>query len=213
MGIVQCAIIIPPPIIYKYVDLDLPTGTKWATQNVGARKPSDYGLYFQWGDTVGYTKDQVGKNKIFDWNNYKWSINGSNWKFTKYKTTGATLDLEDDAAHVNMGGDWHMPSYSQFMELFRNTITANTTSDDGINGMTFTSKKDKSKFIFFPDAGYVYNSSATNIGFEGRYWSSMLKIVGGETEVTEASSVVLRSFPVSDAMDRCIGLSVRGVLG
>ena len=123
------------------------------------------------------------------------------------------MELEDDAAHANMGGDWHMPTPGQIKELFRNTITADTTSDDGIHGMKFTSKKDKSKFIFFPAAGYVYDSSTINIGFEGQYWSSMLLEIGIPTQVTEASSVLLRSFPVSVEMDRCVGLSVRGVIG
>ena len=52
---------------FDYVDLGLPSGTLWATQNVGASKPSDYGLYFQWGDSKGYTKKQLGKDKMFTW--------------------------------------------------------------------------------------------------------------------------------------------------
>ena len=98
---------------YEYEDLGLPSGTLWATCNVGALKPSDAGLYFQWGDTSGYTASQVGgvnDKKYFGWRDYKWSIDGSSTNFSKYTTSGATLDLEDDAAHVNMGGDWHMPS-------------------------------------------------------------------------------------------------------
>ena len=61
---------------FEYVDLELPSGTLWAAMNVGASKPSDYGLYFQWGDTSGYTADQVGKGKQFasDWNDYKWGV-------------------------------------------------------------------------------------------------------------------------------------------
>ena len=59
---------------YDYVDLELPSGTKWATMNVGASKASDVGLYFQWGDTSGYTADQVGKDKQFNWTNYEFSI-------------------------------------------------------------------------------------------------------------------------------------------
>ena len=56
---------------YDYVDFGLPSGTLWATCNVGASKPSDTGLYFQWGDTKGYTAEQVGKDKQFDWDDYK----------------------------------------------------------------------------------------------------------------------------------------------
>ena len=93
---------------YDYVDLGLPSGTLWATCNVGADKPTDFGLYFQWGDTSGYTADQVGKDKQFNWSDYKWNPSGDGKTFTKYNTTGATLELTDDAAHVHMGGSWHI---------------------------------------------------------------------------------------------------------
>ena len=101
---------------FEYVDLGLPSGTLWATMNVGASKPSDAGLYFQWGDTKGYTKGQVGKDKQFasDWSDYKF---GASPNFTKYNTAGASLRKLDDAAHVNMGGDWHMPTPTQIREL------------------------------------------------------------------------------------------------
>ena len=96
-----------PQVTYDYVDLGLPSGTKWATMNVGASKPSDAGLYFQWGDTVGYTKNQVGtgdgkKKFASDWSDYKWNPSGDGETFSKYATTGAKLDLEDEIgrAHV-----------------------------------------------------------------------------------------------------------------
>ena len=98
---------------YDYVDLELPSGTLWATCNIGASKPSEYGLYFQWGDTVGYSPDQIGfgeGKKVFSFDDYKWSPSGDGDTFTKYTNTGDTLELEDDAAHVHMGGDWHMPA-------------------------------------------------------------------------------------------------------
>ena len=142
------------------MDLGLPSGTKWATQNVGARKPSDYGLYFQWGDTQGYTADQVGtgdgqKKFATDFSDYKW-YNGST--FTKYTTPGEALELEDDAAYANMGGDWHMPSSTQIQELIDNTTTAWTASDDGVTGMTFTSTTN-GKSIFIPAAGRAFSGS------------------------------------------------------
>ena len=114
---------------FKYVDLNLPSGTLWATCNVGANNPSDAGLYFQWGDTQGYAASQVGAGSgqhkfASDWSDYKW---GKNPNFTKYTTPGATLELEDDAAHVNMGGDWHMPTPEQIKELLDNTNIVWTT--------------------------------------------------------------------------------------
>ena len=208
-----CTMILPPPpIVYEAVDLGLPSGTKWAAQNVGARKPSDAGLYFQWGDTVGYTADQVGTGsgqKKFSWADYKWSIDGSDSNFSKYTTTGATLELEDDAAHVNMGGSWHMPSPDQIEELIDNTTTAWTTSNG--TGMTFTSTKDTSKSIFIPAAGYAWDGSLDNSGSYGSVWSSMLSadyVFGGQYLDFGSGYANLNG-----GYDRGSGFSVRGVIG
>ena len=197
---------------HDYVDLGLPSHTLWATMNVGASKPSDYGLYFQWGDTVGYTKDQVGTEsgkKNFSWADYKWSIDGSSSNFNKYNTTGATLELYDDAAHVNMGGDWHIPSPKQIQELTANT-TSTWTTQDGVNGRLFTSKTDTSKSIFIPAAGYASYGSLRYEGSEAVVWSYMLyaNSVGyGHRLVFDSSGVYLGGYY------RCYGFSVRGVLG
>ena len=163
---------------YDYVDLCLPSGALWATMNVGADKPSDCGLYFQWGDTKGYTASQVGKDKQFNWKDYKWNSSGDGITFTKYKTTGTTLDLKDDAAHVNMGGDWQIPKPEQIQELIDNTETSFTTSNDGISGMMFTSKKDASKSIFFPSVGYALDDSIDWDGDYGGIWTSMISMNG-----------------------------------
>lgn len=197
-----------------FVDLNLPSGTLWATMNVGASKPSDYGQYFQWGDTQGYTADQVGTDdgqKAFTWADYKFYISGSvydeNMKFSKYTTTGATLELEDDAAHVNMGGDWHMPTPTQLQELTANTTTAWTTSDD-INGMTFTSKKDTSKYIFIPAAGVLGGGSGGR-GDECLIWSSMVSGMVHKSDVFD----ITPDFASFNSYYRSNGLSIRGVLG
>lgn len=174
-----------PPTVYEYVDLGLSSGTKWATMNVGASKPSDYGLYFQWGDTQGYTKDQIGEGdgkKLFSpqWADYKWGVKPN---FTKYTKLGDKLDLEDDAAHVHMGGEWHMPTPEQIEELIDNTTTALTTSD-GVSGMTFTSKKDELKSIFIPAAGDALDGKIEHNGSDGCIWSCMLNREDG-TEDSE----------------------------
>ena len=202
-------IIITPPITYRYVDLGLPSGTKWAAQNVGARKPSDAGLYFQWGDTSGYTYSQIGKDKQFNWSDYKFSINGSDTNFSKYATAGTTLELEDDAAHINMGGNWHMPTPEQIKELTANTTTA-WTSNEGVNGITFTSKKDSSKSIFIPAAGSARNGSIFSSGINGLIWSFILfwdNVSYGQYLVFYSASASL------NYTYRCDGLSVRGVIG
>ena len=110
---------------HEYVDLGLPSGTKWAKMNVGANSPTDYGLYFAWGETTGYTASQLGNSegqKVFNWTDYALTEYGDE-TVTKYnETDGKTvLDLEDDAAHVNWGGDWHMPNGAQCFELFNET--------------------------------------------------------------------------------------------
>lgn len=197
---------------FNFVDLGLPSGTLWATANVGASKPSDYGLYFQWGDVKGYTPDHVRLNKdkkAFVWDDYKLSINGSNENFSKYKTPGATLDLEDDAAHVNMGGDWHMPSPEQIQELIDNT-TSTWTKQDGVNGRLFTSKKDASKTIFIPAAGFAWDGSLNLSGDYGSVWSSMLGtgyVNGGQYLSFYSGNAGLYNY------GRYYGFSVRGVLG
>ena len=205
---------------FEYVDLGLPSGTLWASCNIGASKPSNSGLYFQWGDTVGYTADQIGNGdgkKLFsiDWIDYKWYLSGNGFgeklKFTKYDTPGATLDLEDDAANVNMGGDWHMPTPKQIQELLDNTTSAWTTLD-GVNGYLFTSNKDSSKSIFIPAAGYAWEGLIDFIGDYGSIWSSMIS----EDHVNCGHSLDFHSgWAYPDDYDgiRCDGLPVRGVIG
>ena len=191
---------------YDYVDLGLPSGTKWATMNVGASKASDAGLYFQWGDTVGYTAAQVGTDKQFNWNDCKWYSDG---KFTKYTNLGEALELEDDAAHANMGGSWHMPSPTQIQELLNNT-TNTWTTQNGVNGRLFTSTKDNSKSIFFPAAGDAWDGSVRNSGDCGNVWSSMLDTDGvdGGQDLYFSSGNVGLSYN-----NRYDGISVRGVVG
>ena len=194
---------------FDFIDLGLPSGTLWATANVGASEPTEFGMYFQWGDVKGYTPDQVGKDKQFVWDDYKLSINGSSSNFSKYKTPGAILDLEDDAAHVNMGGDWHMPSPEQIQELIDNT-TSTWTKQDGVNGRLFTSKKDVSKTIFIPAAGYASNGSLFDSGSYGDVWSSMLSadsVIYGQVLYFYSFNAYLSNYY------RYGGFSVRGVLG
>ena len=196
---------------FEYVDLGLPSGTLWATCNVGASSPGESGLYFQWGDTVGYTAGQVGngdgKHKFAsDWSDYKFGVSPN---FSKYATTGETLELKDDAANANMGGDWHMPTPTQIQELINETTNTWTTKY-GVNGRLFKSKTDPSKSIFFPAAGYAWNGSLDNSGDDGLVWSSMLSANG----VSYGQYLYFYSGSVGLYDDgRNYGFSVRGVLG
>lgn len=220
---------------YDYVDLGLPSGTLWATCNVGASKPSDAGLYFQWGDTKGYTIDQVGKDKQFTWDDYKFRINKNSSKtneqfvkdlqfnlsdsksiitegaskFSKYRERGATLEMEDDAAHINMGGDWHMPTNEQIIELLDNA-TSTWTTQDGVKGRLFTSKKDETKTIFIPASGYAWDGSIYNSGKICYAWSSMLssKYVNYGMSLGFFTSRVYERYYY-----RSLGFPIRGVIG
>lgn len=144
---------------FEYIDLGLPSGTKWATCNVGANSETDYGLYFAFGETKGYSGFTDAKK--FNWGDYKFSVNGSNSKFAKYNDTDdkKVLDLCDDAAHIHMGGRWHMPTKEQIKELKSNTISDWVTNynGSGVNGILFTSKSDTSKKLFLPACGYLRN--------------------------------------------------------
>ena len=115
---------------HEYVDLGLPSGTLWAKMNVGAESETDGGLYFAWGETQGYAASQVGTDKNFSWSDYTLTEDSGS-TMTKYNATdGKThLELTDDAAAVNMGGDWHMPNRAQCIELLRETKNGFVTNE------------------------------------------------------------------------------------
>lgn len=140
---------------HEYVDLGLPSGTLWATCNVGATTPEGYGDYFAWGETT--TKS---------------TYDGSTYTYGGGKTV---LDLEDDAAHVHWGGSWRMPTRAEWQELINN-CTWTWTTQNGINGSKVTSNKAgyTDKFIFLPAAGYRKGSDLYEVGSYGGYWSSSL---------------------------------------
>ena len=166
------------PANAEAVDLGLPSGTKWANMNVGATAPEEYGLYFAWGETQGYTSD-TSDGHSFNWANYKW-CNGSQSTMTKYNTKSdygtvdnkTTLDPEDDAAYMNWGSSWRMPTWVEIDELRDNT-TSEWTTLNGVKGMKITSKTNGNS-IFLPAAGYRNGTYVRYQGEEGLYWSSSL---------------------------------------
>ena len=188
---------------HEYVDLGL--SVKWATCNVGASKPEEYGDYFAWGETQ--PKD------YYDWSTYKW-CNGSYDTQTKYCTDSyygtvdnkTTLDLSDDAARANWGGSWRMPTRAEQDEL-RENCTWTWTTQNGVNGYKVTSKKNGNS-IFLPAAGFRYDSSLDSAGSYGFYWSSSL--------YTDYPGIAYYSYFYSDSVDwsyyyRYIGFTVRPV--
>ena len=196
---------------YEYVDLGLPSGLLWATMNIGANSETDYGLYFAWGETTGYPD---ASTKQFSWNDYKYSNNGGSTAadMTKYNSNDGktTLDLKDDAARVNIGGNWIMPNRADFQELINNTTNDWVTdyNGSGINGQLFTSKTDSSKKLFFPAAGGGIHSSVNNQGTNGFYWSSSLN----RSDTIYSQSLLFFSGNIyTGNAARYNGLSIRGV--
>lgn len=166
-----------PLELHKYVDLGLPSGTLWATENIKDDKGSD--LYFAWGETSGYTVYQVGIDKDFSTEDYAFGQldfnDRTDYGMTKYNSTDGkeTLEPTDDAASVNWGNNWKIPTERLFEELLENTTTA-FTQVDGINGLLCTSTANTNT-LFFPAAGEIVEGNY----YEGNalYWSSSL----GET--------------------------------
>ena len=150
---------------HEFVDLGLPLGTLWATCNVGATSPEQSGLYFAWGETTGYTAEQVTSGeRAFDMASYKAS------------SISADLTLEQDAAHVNLGGNWRMPTNDEWQELIDNCdgVRTNDYNGTGVAGHIFVSKINGNS-VFFPTAGTCFLSSAHDVGSYGRYWSATWK--------------------------------------
>ena len=157
---------------HAYVDLGLPSGLLWATCNVGADNPEDYGDYFAWGETQ--------PKETYDWSTYQY-CNGDYNTLTKYCNDAGygyngftdnltTLLPEDDAAAANWGNGWRMPTQAELQELLDNT-TVTWTTQNGVNGRLFTGSNGNS--LFLPAAGYR-GDELGGVGYNGRYWSSSL---------------------------------------
>ena len=189
---------------HDWVDLGL--SVKWATCNVGATKPEEYGDYFAWGETKPkseYSSDTYiyCRGKIFE-------------KLLKYNKTergtkdGKTvLDLSDDAARANWGGSWRMPTNAEFQELI-DKCTWTWTTVNGKIGYKVVSKSNGNS-IFLPAAGYRYDTSLSHAGSYGYYWSGSL----GECYSFNARDLYFNSDSHStDYGNRGYGRSVRPVL-
>lgn len=153
---------------HEYVDLGLPSGTLWATCNVGANSPEEYGDYFAWGETE--------PKEIYHYQsgNYKWCNGTGNTNgITKYVgNTGSRdgkteLDPEDDAAYVNWGQSWRIPTKAQLEELLEQ-CTWTWTSQNGVEGYSVSGPSGAE--IFLPAAGYRWRETLW-IGSYGLYWS------------------------------------------
>ena len=195
-----------PKLPCELVDLGLPSGTLWADRNLGANSSTDYGLYYAWGETQGYT-DGSG-TKQFSWGDYKYATKeGSDTIMTKYNDTDnkLILDNEDDAAYVATNGKLVIPTLDQIDELISKTDHEWITID-GINGYKFINKSDSTKFIFVPAGGAIKEGEkyATNVA--GGFWS---KSVEYETSV---SNLMFSEQGIQHySGNRCFGGCIRAI--
>ena len=179
---------------YESVDLGLPSGLLWADRNIGASEPERYGLYFAWGDVIGYGQD-TSDGHLFNWDNCPWG---------ESTPPMSTLDAEHDAATINMGADWRMPDRADYKELLDNCTTTWTTQN-GVYGRLFTSKLNGNT-LFFPAGSYRNGSSLYGAGYGGDYWSRSLD------SSDYAYSLYFHSdYCFTYHYYRYCGLSVRGV--
>ena len=214
---------------HEYIDLGLPSGTLWATCNVGADAPEEYGDYFAWGETE--------PKLAYQWSNYKY-CNGSGgedeysddgWKkLTKYCTDSeygdngftdglSTLLPEDDAATANWGDGWCMPSKTQMDELVENTSFKWTTLN-GVNGVLFKSRNGNG--LFLPAVGYRMDNGLHTDGEDGAYWlnSNCSSIYPEMSNPCNAENCHVRQYAsgtyyinISYGGNRCFGFAVRPV--
>jgi hypothetical protein len=195
---------------HAWVDLGLPSGLKWATCNVGATKPEEYGDYYAWGETTP-------KTTYYNWSTYKYA-NGSPTTLTKYCSDAnygyngftdnlTTLETIDDAATQNWGGKWRMPNIEEWKELIDNCIWTWTTLN-GVNG--YEVKATNGNSIFLPAAGCHFGSNlkVQDAASSGLYWSCSLYKSG----IDYARLMLFSSNKHDlDGYGRCFGFSIRPV--
>ena len=197
----------PETPTHKYVDLGL--SVKWATCNVGAEKPEEYGDYFAWGETAAKSNNS--------WSTYKFTTDGGK-TFTKYTGSDKTvLDATDDAATVNWGIAWRMPTLEEMKELLNNENctwewqAAGNTTFGGVAGYKVTSKKAgyTDKYIFLPAVGYRLGTVVDDAGSLGYYWSSSLY---ADDPRSAYGLYYFSEYKVWNYYDRFYGFTVRPVL-
>lgn len=176
---------------HEYVDLGLPSGTLWATMNVGATTETEYGNYYRYG-TGAATYQETDSQSVY---------NGAE----------DTLPANVDTASTAWGGDWYTPTKEQCQELIDNTTIEWVTNyqDSGVNGATFTAN---GQTLFIPAAGYYPGNDLSNVGEYGYVWSSNCD----NNQEQRNIYVVLTSHNITDVanilrLNRNSGYSVRPV--
>ena len=205
--------------IPEAVDLGLPSGIKWASYNLGANAPEDFGDFFAWGEEEPYysSKDlsawKDGKTQGYKWTSYTW-CNGSSSTLTRYNTDSAkgtvdnktVLAPDDDAAYAELGGNWRMPTEAEWSELMAN-CTWTWTEQGGVSGRLVTSNTNGNS-IFLPAAGYLENKLQYFAGSSAGYWSSSLN--SASPDRARYMDFASNSRSITNA-NRYWGLSIRPV--
>ena len=187
---------------HEYVDLGLPSGLKWATCNVGANSPEEYGDYYAWGE--------INTKSTYRISNYKFSKGGLLGLFGKCEDLGDISSTRYDVARTNWGGSWRLPKRTELEELI-NKCTWEWIIQNGKKGYKVTGPNSNS--IFIPAAGYREWSSLHN-NEEGRYWSSTPDDNDYGLNPDQAYYLIFYNHSKPDYVDsddRSIGQSVRPV--
>ena len=226
----KTATTLPNPI----VGIDLGLSVRWASCNLGAEEPEEWGDYYAWGEVETYYSSldpliwKPGRETGHERSSYKWAVLvDDDYRYTKYCLnntwssywggTGApdnksTLDLEDDPAHVILGGDWRMPTKDEFTELLNN-CTLSWHQDGSNRGYVVTGPNGNS--IFLPTAGRIrwtsYQWDAGEFGGTGYYWSSSLYEMAFEAWLLELYNTNYENIEI-DYDYRNFGFSIRAVI-
>jgi hypothetical protein len=197
-------------ITYTAVDLGLKSGTKWASTNIGANSEEEFGLYFQFGSTSGYSGPDVIDHDTwasYEPNNNEGEYNKDNiGKWDKTNVSSSCLNADVDAATVIMGEEWHLPTRAQIKELISGTVQE-VTSINNIEGVKFINKSDTETYIFIPFSGYYIGNLFGNgyagadiwggsIQKQGSQYAYSLHVYGGDCSLSNS--------------DRCYGYCMRG---
>ena len=205
---------------HEYVDLGL--SVKWATCNIGANTQYEDGMYFAWGETQGYTAEQIGTDRNFNESEYKFGrmdwMDSTNFGMTKYNNSDRLTELEpdDDAAIVNWGNGWRMPTNEEFEELISGTTHEFDTEN---NGVIITSKSNGNT-IFLPFAGKF--SDGSNDYFYNKYCFSLTSSLGdgmcfecstfcANNSFDDNGQYVEEGFSVTAGQNRWDGFTIRPV--
>lgn len=186
---------------YPYVDMGLPSGTLWGEYNIGATSPEEFGYYFAWGETEPKTSYVI--------NNYAWYDVGAG-NFTKYTSSNMILEPGDDAATVNAGGDFHVPTTSQVEELLQNCQSAITTYNS-VPGVLLTSSNNGNT-LFFPGSKVVGENMSDvtgNVDITSAFTWTSVSYGDGEAKIFDLYNSGWETYHSAVYY----GIPVRGVIG